>query len=179
MGADKSPRVAKLDAIQAQVHERCLKPAGFRKRGRTHNRWAQDGICHVVNFQMGSAPHREDWGFLWVNLGVRIPDPGETPDPKRFFQEYECRFRVNLLSFVQPGTYRGYNGAYFTLDAPPEGPLGRLIHSWRPPKEPTYGGPDVADQIIGLLEKHGLPMFASLSSAESYRANVRTYDSVN
>src|SRR5688500_2102144 len=52
----KSDFVERLDFSQGEVN-RFLNPLGFRKKGRTHNRRVEDGMAHVVNFQMGDYPN--------------------------------------------------------------------------------------------------------------------------
>src|SRR5437868_3156941 len=79
----KSPFAHKLDEIVRSVSPE-LKAAGFRKKGRTFNRVAEDGFVHVIGFQMGQFPVgnletyvvpglRENlYGKYTVNLGVHI-----------------------------------------------------------------------------------------------------------
>ena len=164
-----------MDAIQEQIHQECLKPAGFRKRGRTHNRSVEDGIIQVVNFQLGTKPNREDYDFLWVNLGVRRPD--DEPEVGSVVQDYHCGIRFNLLEFIYTGDYRGYTSAYFTLPSSRQpGPLTRLVrHLGRKPAGPTFGGTDTANQIIELLNEYALPMFEDLSSRDKITANLHKY----
>ena len=115
--------------------------------------------------------------------GVRLPARDESWDGKTFYHEYDCDWRANLLTFLQPDDfikgYKGYNGAYFTLESPADGLFVRLAKVLRfTNTEPTYGGPDLADQIVGLLETHALPMFADLSSNEGVRDNLNKYRGV-
>jgi hypothetical protein len=105
--------VERLNTIQAAVHS-FLRPLGFRKKGRTHNRYTKGGLTHVINFQMGEYPIGENYvipglrenfyGKFAVNLGVLLPCVYEvehqqlSPD---FVQEYNCsiRERLNRLAF--------------------------------------------------------------------------------
>jgi hypothetical protein len=77
----KSEYVLRLDKIQKAVNQK-LRPLGFRKLGRSHNRMTAGGLIHVVNFQMGEFPIgdyvipglRENlYGRFAVNLGVLLP----------------------------------------------------------------------------------------------------------
>lgn len=70
-----------MNEIQTATHS-VLKPLGFRKSGRSHNRTVADGIIQVVNFQMGAYPigdyevpgfRTSQYGKFSVNLGVLIP----------------------------------------------------------------------------------------------------------
>jgi Domain of unknown function (DUF4304) len=77
----KSGYVTSLDEIQRAMTA-FLKPLGFRKSGRAYNRAVQDGLVHVVGFQMGEYPigqyaipgTRESfYGRFTVNLGIMLP----------------------------------------------------------------------------------------------------------
>lgn len=77
----KSDYVLKLDAIQAEASS-LLRPLGFRKLGRSHNRITADDLVHVVTFQLGEYPigdyvipgiRESCYGTFAVNLGVLLP----------------------------------------------------------------------------------------------------------
>ena len=107
----KSKFVVALDGIQAEVY-RSLKPLGFRKKGRTLNREADErGIFQVINFQTGPyelappiPPIRLDlYGKFTVNLGVLIKElydfePGHKPTD--FYQEPYCQARTRLPALL-------------------------------------------------------------------------------
>jgi hypothetical protein len=102
----KSDFVAQLDAIQKAAHTK-LRPLGFRKIGRSHNRATAAGLIHVINFQMGEYPIgnyvipgiRENlYGLFTVNLGVLLPCVhrlGKFPIP-RSVRDGNCTIRDRL-----------------------------------------------------------------------------------
>lgn len=106
---EKSKYVIALDQIQAKTH-RFLKTRGFRKKGRTFNREADEkGIFQVINFQSGMFPigeHYEIPGFrtsssgtFTVNMGVLVKelyDMVEWHKPTNFYQEVYCQPRTRL-----------------------------------------------------------------------------------
>lgn len=55
----KSAVAGNLDAVQAQF-TRFPKPLGYRKRGRTFNRDAGEGVLQVIDPQMASYPDPDD-----------------------------------------------------------------------------------------------------------------------
>jgi Domain of unknown function (DUF4304) len=103
--------VQRLNSIQSGVHS-YLRPLGFRKKGRTHNRRTPGGLVQVVNFQMGAYPigdyvipgFRESfYGKFAVNLGILLPCVYEierTVVPADFVQEYHCTIRDRLESLA-------------------------------------------------------------------------------
>lgn len=111
----KSKFATKLDRIQDEVFQH-LKKMGYRKRRRTFNRNVDDGLVHVINFQMGSYPPANFveipnirpnlYGKFTVNLGVFVPETHrlergkEIPD---FIQEYDCEIRSRLGHLITPG----------------------------------------------------------------------------
>ena len=127
----KSAFVLALDQIQQSCAVQ-LKQVGFRKRGRSHNRTCDDGLVHVVTFQMGQYPigdyevpgFRESfYGRFAVNLGVRVPcvpllefGLGE----KSFYQEYDCQIRRRL------GTDTDEGESWWRLDQPAD-PVAREV----------------------------------------------------
>lgn len=113
MPKPKSQLAQHLDVIQAAVHS-FLKPLGFRKKGRTHNRRTMGGLTQVVNFQMGAFPlgdryiipglRESYYGRFAVNLGVLLPCVYQVEHqraPDDFVQEYHCtiRQRLGVLAF--------------------------------------------------------------------------------
>lgn len=65
----ESQLVENLNTMQAAVHS-FLRPLGFRKKGRPHNRRTKGGeLTHVVNFQMGECPNRRlRYPGIWRKL---------------------------------------------------------------------------------------------------------------
>lgn len=55
----KSAFAGNLDAVQAQL-TRFLEPLGYRKRGRTFNRDAGEGVLQVIDPQMATYPAPDD-----------------------------------------------------------------------------------------------------------------------
>lgn len=107
--AEKSKYVIALDQIQAKTHS-FLKTRGFRKKGRTFNREADEkGIFQVINFQSGMFPigeHYEvpgfrtsSYGTFTVNIGVLVKELYDMEDwhkPTNFYQEVDCQARTRL-----------------------------------------------------------------------------------
>ncbi len=96
-----------------------FKERGFRKRSRTFNRNAEEGVVHVVNFQMGSYQppgvaeipnlRRNMYGRFTINLGVYLLDvamreAGEKFSPKAFIPEYHCHIRTRLGQLLSQHT---------------------------------------------------------------------------
>src|SRR4051794_47026 len=87
----KSEFANNVDIVQTQVAA-FLKPLGFRKKGRTHNRTTAAGLIHALDFQMGAYPIgaqyvisgiRENYyGRFTVNLGVLLPCVFEIEEQK-------------------------------------------------------------------------------------------------
>lgn len=114
----KSVFVRRLDAIVRSVSPQ-LKAAGFREKGRAFNRSVEDGLVHVIGFQMGQFPVgnldtyvvpglRENlYGKYAVNLGVHIREVYEltsrTSVPA-FCQDYHCEIRARLGTFANPSS---------------------------------------------------------------------------
>ena len=103
---------ATLDEIQQLVHQ-VLKPKGFKKKGRTHNRTIDPGLIHVINFQMGQFPIGDNYvipgiresfyGKFTVNLGVYVDELYKLNGfkTKTFVQEYDCAIRVRLEFLIK------------------------------------------------------------------------------
>ena len=108
----KSEFAKNLDIVQTQVTA-FLKPLGFRKKGRTHNRTTTGGLVHALDFQMGAYPIGEQYvipgiresyyGRFTVNLGVLLPCVFEIEEQKSvplFVQEPYCTIRTRLGSLA-------------------------------------------------------------------------------
>lgn len=131
----KSSYVVALDQIQKSVAE-FLHPLDFRKSGRTYNRAINDGMIHVVNFQMGQYPIgnnvipdlRENlYGKFAVNLGVFLPCVWQIEFdktiPKKVVQEYDCQIRSRLGMLVDG------QDIWWSLDKSPE-KTGKMISAY-------------------------------------------------
>ena len=82
-----------LNQIQSLVYK-ILKNEGFKKFGRTFTKNVDEGIIHVINFQIGQ---RNLEGHFTVNLGVYIKELDETKsNSKKIFYDYDCHIRVRL-----------------------------------------------------------------------------------
>lgn len=144
-----------LDEIQAKVYE-AIKPLGFRKKGRTFNREADEkGIFQVINFQAGPyelapaiPPFRLNlYGKFTVNLGVLIKELYDFEDWHKqtdFYQEVYCQARERL----------------------PVRLYGKDI--WWDLTDVT--GP-TADTVIEGLKTSGLEYFRLYDTREKFRAN--------
>ncbi len=116
----KSPFVERMDEVQASLTQ-LLMPLGFRRRGRTFNRSAEEGVVQVINLQMGlptpsfSKPlpvslahlNPDVYGLFAVNLGVHVSEISDCDNsrpltkPRRIVQEYECQIRVRLEELAE------------------------------------------------------------------------------
>ena len=129
----KSSFVEGLDIVQAAVHS-FLRPLGFRKKSRTHNRRTNGRLIHVVNFQIGQHPIGEHYvipgfrenlyGKFAVNLGVFLPCVYEVEwqrPPGNVVQEYDCpiRQRLETLAFGKD--------EWFEIDSDTSGLATRLV----------------------------------------------------
>jgi hypothetical protein len=148
MSKPKSEFAKGLDAVQAGVHS-FLKPSGFRKKGRAHNRNTTGGLVHVVGFQMGQYPigdyvipglRESFYGKFAVNLGVLLPCVYEVErqqSPPDFVQEYHCtiRQRLGLLAFGEDRWF-----------------------------EITQDTAALATDVVALLDRFGLEFFEQFQS---------------
>jgi hypothetical protein len=110
----KSVYANALDEIQRTMTA-FLKPLGFKKSGRTYNKAAEDGLVHVVGFQMGEYPigqyvipgiRDSFYGRFTVNLGIMLPavrDMEYESTAKAFVPEYHCEIRSRLGSLAHAG----------------------------------------------------------------------------
>lgn len=82
-----------LNQIQSFVYN-TLKNEGFKKSGRAFNKKIDEGIIHVINFQIGQ---RDLEGYFTINLGVYVEELDEVKsNSKKIFHEYDCHIRVRL-----------------------------------------------------------------------------------
>jgi hypothetical protein len=139
---EKSAFATNLDLVQASVAA-FLKPLGFRKKGRTHNRTTDGGLVHVINFQIGAYPVREHceitglrehaYGQFTVNLGVLLPCVFEAEWQKStpsLAREFDCSIRERL------GTLAFGSDEWLSI---------------------TPDVPAAATELLELLDKFGLP----------------------
>lgn len=85
-----------------------LKSAGFKKRRHTFNRRVEDGLVHLVNFQMGpyDPSGRPDvlagirvntHGLFTINLGVFVPEMDRQGPPRSsWINDYDCQLRKRI-----------------------------------------------------------------------------------
>jgi uncharacterized protein DUF4304 len=161
MPKPKSQYASNLDELQQSVTA-LLRPLGFKKGGRTYNRTCDDGIVHVINFQMGEYPIgdyvipglRESlYGKFAVNLGVYLPCVFEVegyPGPKRMYREYHCEIRERLGALIN-----NREDVWWELSGPVE---------------------VVAADVCDVLTRLGLPF---LSQFESYRDVLSYFKTFN
>jgi len=148
---NKSTHVLAMEAIQKPVTE-FLRAAGFKKSGRTYNRLVDDGLAHVINFQMGRYPlanqsvtgiRQNEHGKFTVNLGIHLPCVSKIEWGKigqGTLREYDCQVRVRL------------------------GGLAYGQDTWWPLEPPAL---ETGQTMTGLLEKYGLPFLSTFANYES------------
>lgn len=153
--AEKSKYVIALDRIQAKVYE-FMKPLGFRKRGRTFNREADEkGIFQVVQFQTGPyelapeiPPFRLNlYGRFTVNMGVLIKELYDLEPwhkPTNFYQEMYCLPRQRLPALL-------YGKDFW----------------WELKHDPD----ELAQIVIEGFKTHGFDYFARYDTREKFCAN--------
>ena len=147
-----------LDAVQRGA-QALLKPIGFRKNGRTHNRLTEGGLTQVINFQMGEYPvgnnyvvpglRESRYGEFAVNLGVMLPcvyNAEFCDDPPTTIQDYHCtiRERLSQLAFGKD--------IWLKLTPEPEA---------------------LSSTIFDMLDRFGLPF---LDQFQSYEGVLAFYD---
>ena len=154
----KSEYVLRLDEVQKALSGH-LKQLGFRRAGRTFNRSSETGVVQVINLQTGpfevgtplppEAAHlRPDlYGQFAINLGVHVSEIYNFvyfPKTFKMVQEYNCtiRCRLNEISFS--------DGHWWSLQTP----VGEL-----------------ADEILRLLSKAGIPFLERYATRELIEAN--------
>ena len=136
----KSQFAEGLDAIQTKV-DSLLKPLGFQKKGRTHNRFTKGGLTHVVNLQKekfaGQRPtfrlfKKKSYGKFAVNLGILLPCVYQVEQQcslEEFVEEQQCQIRQRL------GTVAFKQDKWFEI---------------------TDDTSDLANTIVDLLQRFGL-----------------------
>lgn len=85
-----------------------LKSAGFKKRRHSFNRRVEDGLVHLVAFQMGpyDPSGRPDvlagirlnlHGLFTINLGVFVPEMNRLgPPASSWINDYNCQLRKRI-----------------------------------------------------------------------------------
>ena len=156
----KSKFVEGLDLIQAEVNL-VLKPIGFSKSGRTHNRLTSGGLTHVLDFQkekfvterrMFPRVWKKSYGKFAINLGVYLPCVSAAEFPKKSSEEtimeYECTIRQRL---------------------------GSLVCKFDRWFEITDSNAEQAKQIVGLVRSHALKFFDRFQSYQDVLANHKEH----
>lgn len=135
----KTKSAAAMDEVQAQLRP-FLVERGYRCRARTFNRMTDDGLIHVLNFQMGQISLQ---GRFTVNAAVFVPEAARIQlglEARSFISETACciRRRLGML-----------------------GPENRDLW-WGLPLH----GPEVADLRL-RLERDAFPFFARFETRDS------------
>ena len=155
----KSSYVSAIEEVQQPVTA-FLRKAGFRKSGRTYNRTVDDGLIHVVNFQMGQYPvgnyvipgiRENRYGSFAANLGVFLPCVSQIERgnlEKRIFQDYDCEIRERL------GVLAESKDVWWSLDS---------------------ATAETGGLMVGLLEEFGLPFFSQFTDYESVLSHYRVF----
>jgi len=132
-----------INAMVASLHQRHLKPLGFRKSGTTWIRPTE--WKHVINVQLSKWNSSEEAQFT-VNLGISI-DPlhaaTEALPLKGALKEYDCDVRARIGQLLPTKQDKWWT---VSPDIDPEG---------------------LADDVFTNLVKHALPWFEHLSSYEA------------
>ena len=93
--AAKTKSAADMDDVQSQLRL-FLEELGYRWRARTCNRKTNDGLTHVLYFQLGQ---RSLQGKFTLNVGVYVPEAASaqygSAEPS-FVQEPSCCIRRRL-----------------------------------------------------------------------------------
>lgn len=142
--AGAEERMTQVVAAAAPV----MKESGFRRRRHSFNRSVgDDGVVHVLAFQMGSFEppgtgpvpglHPNLYGQFTVNLGVHVPAMRRfNPRKEGWINEYDCEVR-DRLGIVATGT----RDVWWPLDQE-----------------------DVAAEIVAVIREHALPWLDRLRS---------------
>lgn len=151
MKEKQSEMTEKLNEIEAAVYQ-ILKPKGFRKYGRTLHRFVSEDISQVINFQRGQA-YRNETHFMWVNLGIRVPECDErklilSGPMKKYYRESVCTMRSRL------GEIDGEKEKCFNLND---------------------NAAKITSEIIDDIENKVLPVYDILSTREAILAHRREY----
>lgn len=138
-----------------------LRGEGFKKKGRTYNRQAGDGLIHVVNFQMGQYPigsyvipgvRESYYGKFVVNLGVYLPCVAHRERglvEKRIYQDYDCEIRDRLGALAYEG-----RDVWWSLDNSTQA---------------------TGDLLIQLMRQFGLPFLARYSDYSAVLAEYHAH----
>ncbi len=139
-----------IDIIETYVYNE-LKLLGFRKFGRTLHRFVSDDISQIINFQAG-LPSMGVGGYMWVNIGIRIPECSERSfSPcvdKKYYHEYECTLRSRL------GSVRGKKETCYDLSENPD---------------------KMARQILKEIQEYVIPVFDVLCDRQTILEKRRKY----
>ena len=160
---NKSIYVQRLDIIQSEIDKKILKPNGFKKKGRTHNRTTEDHLVQAISFQIGQS-YRGDNDFFTVPIGIRVPESFERTflsdtNTRAFYQEYYCNIRTVLneplghAAFNHKGTR--YNAKCFSL----------CNDNYLP----------IINEITDKIENYVFPMFFDLETREKVIENRLKY----
>ncbi len=162
--AEKSPYARNLDVLQRKIFEACLKPAGFRKKGRCFNRFADGDLVQIIEFEQGRHVGGEGWNDrFFLRGGLRIPEVSALfglPD-RTFYHYYDGCFTFLF------GEGEERHRAIF-------GPLWRGAY-WYDRSYPLDGS--MMQRVSELLETHlccvVLPLFARLETRALILQNQR------
>lgn len=139
----------RINAVIAQGLGPCLREAGFKRKGRTFHRAADERI-DVVNVQ-GSKWNAGRTGEFTVNVGVYYPHVAELYDPYRpdgLPQEYHCTIRRRIGLLMGGNTDKWWN-------------LGRLTRE---------GG--VSADVAHAVRDYALPWLERMSDLENVKPEV-------
>jgi len=156
----KSSYVLGLDSVQ-KATQVFLKPLGFRKKGRTHRRTTSEGLCHVINFQMGEYPigdhyvipgiRESYYGLFTVNLGIFLPCVNRAEfqaEAPANIQEYHCPIRERLSSLAYG------KDEWFSLSSDTS---------------------SISSRIVDLFDRFGLPFFDQFNSYQDVLVYYKKY----
>ena len=159
----RSVYMKRLDIIQSEINERVLKPNGFKKKGRSHNRTALDGLTQVITFQVGQS-YRGDNDFFSVFIGVRVPESFERTyvediPLKAFYQYYHCNIVTCINEPLGHAAFKHkrvrYNSKCFSLAEENNQPI--------------------IDEVVEKIEKYVFPMLSDLDTREKIIENRLKY----
>ncbi|WP_373400035.1 DUF4304 domain-containing protein [Algoriphagus halophilus] len=160
----KNAYKATLDEIQKLVHQD-LKPNGFKKKGRTHNKTVDTGLIQAVNFQMGQFPIGDNYvvpgiresyyGKFTVNLGVYVDELDELKGNKTrtFVQEYDCAIRKRLEHLTKG------QDKWWTLDDNYEQTAQEIIDGLNSQGQTWFDLFDTRDKIVKNLQDKSYEFF--------------------
>jgi hypothetical protein len=117
-----------------------LRPHGFKRRDSTFNRWTKDGLCHVLNLQMGIKSLE---GEFTSNLGIFVPEVYQSimnKEPAEFIRTGECMMSARFGDFLDEDD-----------------------KWWLIPSKADK----VVRELIDLLQTYGLPFFIKFPDRQS------------